>query len=171
MDLAGLARLGHRPGRSGGHVLHNGVQLLDLAAWWLNAETESVYVQGRKETSADLEIYDYLSMLVRFHGGATAMCEMSCANWPRSFAYRDVELPWDAGQGLAFLEGGTSLLPGEDQTGFDREVTAWVAAMRGESWSPVTGQEARLEPGDVIETARPRASGHHGHVCQSWRRD
>jgi predicted dehydrogenase len=156
------------PGRSGGHVLHNGVHLLDLAAWWLNAEPESVYVQGRKETSADLEIYDYLSMLVRFHGGATAVCEMSRANRPRSFAYRDVfvqgtsgalSLPWDAEQGLAFLEGGTSQLPGEGQTGFDREVTGWVAAMRGESSSPVTGQEARLAVAMAIAGEQSLRSG------------
>jgi predicted dehydrogenase len=141
------------PRRSGGHVLHNGVHLLDLAGWWMGAEPESVYVQGRKETSADLEIYDYLSMLVRFHGGGTAICEMSRANRPRSFAYRDVfvqgtsgalSLPWDAEQGIAFLEGGTGLLPGGGQSGFDREVAAWIAAIRGDCSPAVTGAEARL---------------------------
>jgi predicted dehydrogenase len=141
------------PRRSGGHVLHNGVHLLDLAAWWLDAEPESIYVQGRKETSADLEIYDYLSMLVRFGNGATAVCEMSRANRPRTFAYRDVfvqgttgslSLPWDAEQGIAFLEGGTSLLPGAGQSGFDREVAAWIAAIQGERTPAVTGAEARL---------------------------
>ncbi|MCA1648146.1 MAG: Gfo/Idh/MocA family oxidoreductase [Chloroflexi bacterium] len=141
------------PRRSGGHVLHNGVHLLDLAAWWLGAAPESIYVQGRKETSADLEIYDYLSMVVRFQGGGTAVCEMSRANRPRSFTYRDVfvqgtsgalSLPWDAEQGIAFLEGGTSLLPGEGQGGFDREVAAWIAAVRGDCRPAVTGSEARL---------------------------
>jgi predicted dehydrogenase len=141
------------PRRSGGHVLHNGVHLLDLATWWLGLEPESVYVQGRKETSADLEIYDYLSMLVRFRGGATAICEMSRGNRPRSFAYRDVfvqgtsgslSLPWDAEQGIAFLEGGTSLLPGAGQSGFDREVAAWISAIRGDCTPAVTGAEARL---------------------------
>ncbi|MGI9148258.1 MAG: Gfo/Idh/MocA family protein [Chloroflexota bacterium] len=141
------------PRRSGGHVLHNGVHLLDLATWWLGAEPESVYVQGRKETSADLEIHDYLSMVVRFHGGATAVCEMSRGNRPRTWAYRDVfvqgtsgslSLPWDAEQGIAFLEGGTSLVPGNGQSGFDAEVAAWTAAVRGEVAAAVTGRDARL---------------------------
>jgi predicted dehydrogenase len=132
--------------------LHNGIHLLDLATWWVADEPESVYVQGRKETSADLEMYDYLSMMVRYRGGYTAVLEMSRGNRPRSFAYRDVfiqgtsgaiRLPWDAEQGIAFLEGGTSLLPGNSQIGFDREVAAWVAAIHGESAPAVTGDEAR----------------------------
>jgi predicted dehydrogenase len=141
------------PRRSGGHVLHNGVHLLDLATWWMGDEPESVYVQGRKETSADLAIHDYLSMIVRYRGGSTAVCEMSRANRPRTFAYRDVfvqgtrgalRLPWDAEHGLAFLENGTSLLPGNGQAGFDREVAAWVQAARGAVAPAVTGEEARL---------------------------
>jgi predicted dehydrogenase len=140
------------PRRSGGHVLHNGVHLLDLATWWMNDEPASIYVQGRKETSADLAIHDYLSMIVRYQHGGTAVCEMSRANRPRSFAYRDVfiqgtlgalRLPWDAEQGVAFLEGGTSLLPGNGQLGFDREVTAWIDAIRGQTQPAVSGQDAR----------------------------
>lgn len=141
------------PARSGGHVMHNGVHLLDLVTWWVGDEPASVYAQGRKETSADLGIWDYLNMIVRYRGGCTAVCEMSRANRPRTFAYRDVfvqgtrgalRLPWDAEQGIAFLEGGTSLLPGDSQVGFDREVAAWIAAIRGESTPAVSGQEARL---------------------------
>jgi predicted dehydrogenase len=141
------------PRRSGGHVLHNGVHLLDLATWWIGDTPETIYVQGRKETSASLAIDDYLCMVVRYQSGCTAVCEMSRANRPRSFAYRDVfiqgtrgalRLPWDAESGLAFLEGGTSLLPGNGQLGFDREVGAWVAAIRGEAAPEVTGEEARL---------------------------
>jgi len=139
------------PRRSGGHVLHNGVHLLDLATWWVGDEPRSVYVQGRKETSADLAIHDYLSMVVRYRGGATAVCEMSRANRPRTFGYRDVfvqgtrgalRLPWDAEQGVAFSESGTSLLPGNSQVGFDREVAAWIAALTGETTSAVSGAEA-----------------------------
>jgi predicted dehydrogenase len=141
------------PRRSGGHVLHNGIHLLDLVTWWIGDVPETIYVQGRKETSANLAIDDYLSMMVRYRSGSTAVCEMSRANRPRSFAYRDVfvqgtrgalRLPWDAESGLAFLEGGTSLLPGNGQIGFDREVAAWAAAIRGGAAPAVSGVEARL---------------------------
>jgi predicted dehydrogenase len=162
------------PRRSGGHVLHNGVHLLDLTTWWIDDEPESVYVQGRKETSADLAIHDYLSMIVRFRGGATAVCEMSRANRPRTFSYRDVflqgtagalRLAWDAESGIAFTEGGTSLLPGDGQVGFTREVGAWLDAIRGESVPAVSGRDARravamalageqsLRTGEVVRVA------------------
>jgi predicted dehydrogenase len=166
------------PHRSGGHVLHNGVHLLDLATWWIGDLPETIYVQGRKETSAHLGIDDYLCMTVRYRGGCTAVCEMSRANRPRTFAYRDVfvqgtrgalRLPWDAENGLAFLEGGTSLLPGNGQLGFDREVGAWASAIRGDAAPAVTGEEARLavamavageeslRTGDVVRIQGPRA--------------
>jgi predicted dehydrogenase len=156
------------PRRSGGHVLHNGVHLLDLATWWISDVPQSIYVQGRKETSATLAIDDYLSMVVRYRNGCTAVCEMSRANRPRTFAYRDVfvqgtrgaiRLPWDAESGLAFLEGGTSLLPGNGQLGFDREVGAWIAAIRGETAPAVTGAEARLAVAMAVSGEESLRSG------------
>jgi len=88
---------------------------------------------------------------VRYRRGANAVCEMSRANRPRTFGYRDVfvqgtrgalRLPWDAEQGVAFSESGTSLLPGNSQVGFDREVAAWIAALNGETTSAVSGADA-----------------------------
>lgn len=141
------------PKRSGGHVFHNGVHLLDLATWWVGDDPESLYVQGQKTTSGELAIFDYLSMVVRFRNGCTAICELSRGNRPRTFAYREVFvqgtigalcMPWDAEQGLAFLEGSTGLLPGDGQLGFDREVAAWIAAIRGEATPAVTGEDGHL---------------------------
>jgi len=139
------------PERSGGHVFHNGVHVLDLATWWIDDEPTSVYAQGRKETSGDLAIYDYLSLVVRYRGGCTAVCEVSRANRPRSFSFREVfvqgttgaaSLPWDAEQGLAFLEHGTSVLSPQAQTGFNRQAAAWIAAIRGEASKPISSAEA-----------------------------
>jgi predicted dehydrogenase len=161
------------PRRSGGHVLHNGIHLLDLATWWVDDEPVSVYVQGRKETSADLAIFDYLSMTVRYRGGCTAVLEMSRGNRPRSFSYRDVfiqgtrgalRLPWDAEQGIAYLEGGTSLLPGNSQIGFDREVGAWIAAIRGDSAPAITGDEARRAVAMAVAGEHSLLTGQVEHV-------
>ena len=42
------------PERSGGHALHNGVHLLDLATWWLGDEPSDGHARGRKQTAAEL---------------------------------------------------------------------------------------------------------------------
>lgn len=158
------------PKRSGGHVFHNGVHLLDLATWWVGDAPVSLYVQGQKTTSGELAIYDYLSMLVRFRNGCTALCEISRGNRPRTFGYRDVfvqgtsgaiSIPWDAEQGIAFLEGSTGLLPGDGQVGFDREVAAWIAAIRGETAPAVTGEDGHLS---VAMAAAGEASLRTGQV-------
>ena len=77
---------------------------------------------------------------------------MSRANRPRTFNYRDVFVQGKRGgcgsvgcrNGVAFLEGGTSLLPGNGQIGFDREVAASVEAIRGHASPAVSGADARL---------------------------
>ena len=97
---------------------------------------------------------------------------MSRANRPRTFNYRDVfvqgtrgalRLPWDAEHGVAFLEGGTSLLPGNGQIGFDREVAAWVEAIRGHASPAVSGVDARLA---VAMAAAGEASLRSGQVVE-----
>jgi predicted dehydrogenase len=156
------------PARSGGHVLHNGVHLLDLATWWIGDRPLSIYVQGRKETAAELEIFDYLCMTVRYAGGCTAVLEMSRANRPRALNYRDIfvqgtrgvlRLPWDGEAGLVFAEGGTSTLPGDGQAGFDREVAAWIEAIEGHAAPAVSGVDARLAVALAVAGEQSLATG------------
>ena len=141
------------PRRSGGHVLHNGVHLLDLATWWIGDAPRIIYVQGRKETSADLAIDDYLSMMVRFRGGAhrgvrdeprQPAAHVRLSRRVRAGHARRAAAAVGRRAGMAFLEGGTSLLPGNGQTGLRSGGGAWVAAIRGETAPAVTGAEARL---------------------------
>ncbi len=131
---------------SGGHSLHNGVHLLDLAAWWIDDEPVEVHALGRKQAAAELEIHDHLLISVRFAGGQTAVCEMSRANQPRAINYREVflagsagsaHLPWDGETPLLFDQGVTNRLPGSSS--FAGQAAHWVAAVRGERPPAVTG--------------------------------
>jgi predicted dehydrogenase len=130
------------PDRSGGHALHNGVHLLDLATWWLGGEPTSVYARGRKQTAAELRIYDYLEMVVTYADGATAVCEMSRAHRPGSLAQREllvagtegiVEQGWDGESSLVFGESGTTTLPAAGGNGFAAQLGAWLDAIGGAS--------------------------------------
>ena len=128
------------PLRSGGHALHNGVHLLDLATWWLGDMPASVFARGRRQTAEQLGIYDHLEMVVRYAGGATAVCEMSRAHRPRSFGQRDVlvagtdgilEQAWHDESSLLFAEDGTTPVPAAGGDGFTAQLDAWLEAIRG----------------------------------------
>jgi predicted dehydrogenase len=139
------------PDRSGGHALHNGTHVLDLVTWWIGDRPITVYAQGRKQTAAELDIHDYESIVVRYEGGATVVCEISRGNQPRSLEYREVfvqgthgslSLPWDAEGSLVFDGDGTSALPGDGQKGFTRQLASWLAAIRDGQPPDVTAEDA-----------------------------
>lgn len=138
------------PRRSGGHALHNGTHLLDLVAWWVGDEPATVLASGRKATAAELDIYDYLEMIVTFAGGATAVCEISRAHRPSDLAYRDVlvigtedmlSLPWDADRTLVFDERGATHDAIASANGFAAQLDAWLGQLPAPSAAP------RREPG------------------------
>lgn len=144
------------PGRSGGHQLHNGVHLLDLVTWWMGATPDSVYARGRRQTAAELPIYDYLEMVLRFPGGRVAHCELSRAHRPSTLTMRDVlvigtegtlSLPWDAEQSLVFDERGVSGLPPVGGSAFGRQLDAWLDG------SPVAGGDEGLAAVAMAEAA------------------
>ncbi len=128
------------PERSGGHALHNGVHLLDLASWWIGDTPRSVVARGAKQTSSALAIYDYLEMVVTYAGGATAICEMSRAHRPASLAHRDVLVlgtegvlahGWDDEGALLIDEKGTGVVPAQGANGFAVQLESWLDAIEG----------------------------------------
>lgn len=128
------------PARSGGHALHNGVHLLDLATWWIGGQPVSVFARGRKATAAELDIYDYLEMVVRYADGSTAVCEMSRGHRTGSLNVRDVlvlgtegtlTLPWDGDSSIVLAEQGAGLVPAAGRDGFAVQLTAWIDAING----------------------------------------
>ncbi len=129
------------PDRSGGHALHNGVHLLDLVTWWLGGDPVTVFARGRRQTAAELRIYDYLEMTVEYADGSTALCEMSRAHRPGSFAQREllvagtdgiISQDWDGEASLVVSESGTGLVPAAGRNGFAVQLDAWLDAIDGE---------------------------------------
>lgn len=156
------------PARSGGHALHNGVHLLDLVTWWIGQHPVSVYARGAKQTSAELNIYDYLEMVVRYADGAIAVCEMSRGHRPASLAYRDalvqgttgtLTVPWDGEANLVIDERGPSNAPIPGGNGFARQLAAWIAAARGAAAPPVSGAEGSLAVALGVAAERSMACG------------
>ena len=128
------------PDRSGGHALHNGVHLLDLATWWMGSEPETIYARGRTQTASELRIYDYLEMAVNYSDGSTAVCEMSRAHRPGSLSQREllvagtdgiISQDWDEESSLVFLENGTGLIPAAGRNAFAVQMESWLDAIDG----------------------------------------
>lgn len=150
------------PAVSGGHALHNGVHLLDLVTWWVGAEPVSVYARGRKQTAAELGIYDYLEMTVHYGNGASAICEMSRGHRPASLDRRDVlvvgtdgvlQLPTDGWGSPLVTETGTALLHPQASDGFAVQLDAWldaVDAMDAGGAAGSAGTTAAMTPADAV---------------------
>jgi predicted dehydrogenase len=128
------------PVASGGHALHNGVHVLDLATWWLSADPVRVYARGRHQTAAELRINDYLEMVVEYAGGEVAVLEMSRAHRPGSFGLRDLQVVGSAGMigeewadeaAFLFTEGGTGLVAAEGVDGFGAQFESWLDTIGG----------------------------------------
>ena len=155
------------PVKSGGHALHNGVHLLDLVTWWHGAEPVSVYARGRKQTAAELGIWDYLEMTVQFDDGSTAVCEMSRGHRGGTIGQRDVQvigtdgvlsLPWDGDAGMLLSERGDALVPAAGRNGFAVQLGAWLDAIAG-SAPQMTAAEAVRAVAMGVAAERSIASG------------
>ncbi|MFI0425047.1 Gfo/Idh/MocA family protein [Spongiactinospora sp. 9N601] len=140
------------PARSGGHALHNGVHLLDLVTWWIGRRPVSVYARGQRRTAAELDVHDYLEMVVRYDDGAVAICEMSRAHRPAALAQRDVvvqgtggllTLGWDGEGALLWDEKGAHTLDPGVAYGFTAQLGAWIDAVTtGDTRARVSGEDA-----------------------------
>lgn len=131
------------PELSGGHALHNGVHLVDLASWWIGEPVTSVFSVGQHATSEALEIYDYLVMELGFASGASAVCEISRGERPRSAGYLELTVvgtdgvvtrSWDAEGVLAWTDAGLTAwgVDGAADLPFVRELEAFVRSARRE---------------------------------------
>lgn len=155
------------PQRSGGHALHNGVHLLDLATWWLGDTPRTVTARGAKQTSGALAIHDYLEMVVTYASGAVAICEMSRAHRPTSLSHRDVLVlgsggvlthGWDDEAALLIDDKGTQVVPAQGANGFAVQLESWLDAIDG--GEPVmAAEDALLAVALGVAAERSIASG------------
>jgi predicted dehydrogenase len=156
------------PARSGGHVVHNGVHGLDLVAWWLGDEPVEVVARGVLGTSGALRIHDHFSVQVRHRGGAVATVEVSRAGRPRSIVLRESVVAGSAGVvrqapagggGTLLNEAGAVPLGFDAQAGFDREVGAWLHAIRSGGPPPVSAHDGRVALAAALAAERSLRTG------------
>ena len=140
------------PVASGGHAVHNGVHVLDLATWWLSGDPVRVHARGRRQTAAQLRINDYLEMVVEYADGAVAVCEMSRAHRPGSFGLRELQVigtegviseEWADESAVLFTEAGTGLVPAAGVDGFAGQFESFVDTIGGATPGMPVGDAVR----------------------------
>lgn len=164
------------PSRSGGHVVHNGVHGLDLVTWWLGGEPLEVMARGVHGTSGALRIWDHFAVHVRYRDGAVAVVEVSRATRPRSIVLRESVVAGTAGVarqvpaaggGLLLDEAGAVPLGFDAQVGFDREVGAFLAAVRSAGPPPVSALDGRRALAMALAAERSLVTGRPVRVAGS----
>jgi predicted dehydrogenase len=161
------------PARSGGHVVHNGVHGLDLVTWWLGDEPTEVMARGVLATSGALRVHDHFSVQVRYRGGAVATVEVSRAGRPRSIVLREsavagplgiVRQTPQGGGGTLLNEAGTVPLGFDAQSGFDRQMSAFLRSVRVGGPAPVTALDGRRALAMSLAAERSLRTGRPARV-------
>lgn len=65
--------------KSGGHPVHNGTHILDLAVWLMGSKPIEVMARSFRTFAAEMPMPDSFSIIVRFANGALATLELSYA--------------------------------------------------------------------------------------------
>jgi predicted dehydrogenase len=65
--------------RCGGHLIHNGIHMIDLATWLMRSTPARVFARGVKTFAPGMPTPDSFHVLVRFENGAMATLEWSYA--------------------------------------------------------------------------------------------
>lgn len=161
------------PVASGGHAVHNGVHVLDLATWWLSGDPVRVHARGRRQTAAQLRVNDYLEMVVEYADGAVAVCEMSRAHRPGSFGLRELQVigtsgviseEWADESAFLFTEAGTGLVPAAGVDGFAAQLESFLDTVGGAAPAMPVGDAVRavalaVAVEESIVTGEPVALG------------
>ncbi|MCP4168748.1 MAG: Gfo/Idh/MocA family oxidoreductase [Chloroflexi bacterium] len=137
------------PQFSGGHIVHNGVHTLDLAAWLLDDPIKSVYTLAHRVSSPELETQQDFRLMVRCQGGALALLETSYALPTRESHYRTTELIGDGGRathstmddGLLFQSSGIEPTAEVSPDAFYHQNLAFINYLQDGGPAPVSGED------------------------------
>lgn len=133
------------PARSGGHAFHNGVHLYDLARWWLDEPITQVMAHGQRLTSAALEFDDYLVATLMTASGATAVCEISRGEKPKTTSVFEIVVhgsegtllrTWSSEGFVSFSEDGAGPRPVAASDPFAAQLRVFADGIAGQDVEP-----------------------------------
>lgn len=165
--------------RSGGHLVHNGSHLFDLATWLLGETPSTVYAQAYRHNSPAAEVDDHWVATIEFDGGGTAVCEYTYSLPDPDAVIVEARVLGDRGAAThssldaPLVLGGGGHSPQYEMRGdsMRRELTEFVEAILDGRSLSVSPEDARralavsLAAQQSLDTARPvRLTGVMAHA-------
>lgn len=152
--------------QSGGHPVHNGTHILDLAVWLLRSEPVEVMTRSFSTFAAEMPMPDSFTMIVRFANGALATLELCYALRERGDALRRIVVAGDRGTfehstdddpGLS--APGMTVPPSSTLGALDFQLQHWVRAAQGTEALIVRTSQARATLAAAIAAQESLISG------------
>lgn len=159
--------------QSGGHPVHNGTHILDLAVWLLDSHPVEVFARGLNTWAADMPIPDSFSMVVRFADGSLATLELCYALQQRGEFIRrivlvgeDGTLRHDTGDDPGLVSGAAKAPPASLEGALDIQLAHWIGVVRGEEELVVRPAQARAALATALAAQRSLVSGQPERVAE-----
>lgn len=152
--------------RCGGHLVHNGIHMIDLAVWLLGDAPERVFARGFKTFSPDMPTPDSFHINLRFANGAMALLEWSYALRKRGDFLRRIMIVGEDGALHHTTEGEAGLhsdaanpVPPATLGAFANQMQHWVNVLHGKVDPLVTPAQIRAAFGAATAAQESYASG------------
>ncbi|WP_265522258.1 Gfo/Idh/MocA family protein [Oerskovia flava] len=159
------------PELSGGHPVHNGTHIMDLATWLLDDEPAEVFARGFRTFSPDMDSPDSFHVQLRTASGALATLELCYALQRRGDLLRRVVLVGTEGT-LAHttaeedgLHSDAATAPPPSVDGALRtQLAHWLDVVRGDAAPLVTTAQVRAALATALAAQRSLLSGRRERV-------
>jgi len=152
--------------RCGGHLVHNGIHMIDLAVWLIGGAPERVFARGFKTFSPDLPTPDSFHVTLRFADGAMALLEWSYALRKRGDFLRRIVVVGENGSLHHTTEGEAGLhsdaanpVPPATLGAFTNQMQHWVDVLRGKVDPLVTPDQVRAAFAAALAAQESYGSG------------
>ncbi len=153
--------------KSGGHPVHNGIHMLDLAVWLLGSEPVEVFTRSFSTIAAQIPMPDSFSMIVRFANGSLATLELCYALRQRGDSLRRIVLAGDSGtvkhdtdDDPGLVSASTSMPSASTVGALTHQLQHWVRAVSGDEEFIVKPHEMRATLAAAIAAQRSLINQH-----------
>lgn len=153
--------------RSGGHPVHNGVHVLDLACWLTGRQPIRVFARGFNGHAAGQPVPDSFHLTVRFDDDSMALLQISYALRPAGAVLRRALVAGDIGTlSHSSTDDDPDPQPASVSGAMAAQLRHWVAMLRGEERPIVRSDQVRAALAAGLAAQRSLETGQPQEVAQ-----